>query len=53
MPLDLRMKDALANIVFHGIFFSIPKGQATILVVGGALEALNADHDVIRLHTNN
>ena len=32
MPLDLRMKDALANIVFHGIFFSIPKGMQVLYI---------------------
>jgi hypothetical protein len=31
---------------------SKPKGQATILVVGGALEALNGEHDIIRLVLN-
>ena len=31
---------------------SIPKGQATILVVGGALEALNGEHDCLRLVLN-
>jgi hypothetical protein len=32
--------------------FSIPKGQVTVLVVGGALEAANSDKDCLKLVLN-
>jgi len=34
------------------IFFSIPRGQVTVLVVGGALEAANSDKDCLKLVLN-
>ena len=43
------------NLLFNPksiAFFSIPKGQATVLVVGGALEAANSDKDCLKLVLN-
>ena len=53
---DGQMRKKMSQKMFASIenfpHFSIPKGQATILVVGGALEALNGEHDVLRLVIN-
>jgi hypothetical protein len=42
-------EDIYKIITLTPLLYRIPKGQATVLVVGGALEAANSDKDCIRL----
>ena len=57
MKIDLTIwshcrKKETDNVSSASFISRIPKGQATVLVVGGALEAANSDKDCIRLVLN-